>query len=84
LPRELLWAVIIALVIVLLSVLRSSHRISEFAGIKLGEALLVVVTWMLWAATRQLVKGADRTAERQLLAYVYIEDTRFKSTETGQ
>lgn len=32
--------------------------------------LLVVVTAGLWRATRNLVKGAEKTAERQLRAYV--------------
>jgi hypothetical protein len=33
-------------------------------------ALLFVATFFLWMATRKLVQGADRTAEKQLRAYV--------------
>jgi hypothetical protein len=87
LPRELLWALIVALAIALLVVLPSPY--SQLAldvsilGIKPGEWLIGIVTWMLWYATRRLVTGADRTAERQLRAYVYIEKTTFKRTTFG-
>src|SRR3977135_1535153 len=53
-----------------------------FVGIKLGEALLVMVTiWLVFATrdlvggTRDLVKGAENTAERQLRAYLIVEGT---------
>ncbi|TAK48529.1 MAG: hypothetical protein EPO23_07845 [Xanthobacteraceae bacterium] len=45
----------------------------SFLGIKPGEWLLSLVTWMLWIATARLVRGADKTAEQQLRAYVSIE-----------
>ncbi|WLA47618.1 hypothetical protein QIH80_39215 [Bradyrhizobium elkanii] len=43
-------------------------------GIKPGEWLLGIVTWMLWLATARLVTNADKTAERQLRAYVFVSD----------
>lgn len=56
---------------------------------------LFVATWFLWLATRGLVSGADRTAERQLRAYVFVQaqnihisdDTiavRYEFRNTGQ
>jgi hypothetical protein len=53
------------------------ENISEITilGIKPGEWLLAIVTWMLWFATVRLVKGADQTSERQLRAYVSVEPT---------
>jgi hypothetical protein len=36
--------------------------------------ILAFSTIFLWAATRDLVAGAERTAERQLRAYVFIEE----------
>jgi hypothetical protein len=44
-----------------------------FLGIKPGEWLLAIVTWMLWLATARLVNDGKRTAERQLRAYVSVE-----------
>jgi hypothetical protein len=43
-------------------------------GIKPGEWLLSIVTLMLWGATVGLVRGSDRTAERQLRAYVHLKN----------
>jgi len=80
------WATIVALAVTLIAVLLphpvselTSHSNSELTivGVKPGEWLVGIVTWMLWAATSRLVKGADRTAERQLRAYVYLEKTKF-------
>lgn len=34
------------------------------------EILLAVATVLLWIATRELVRGAEKTAERQLRAYI--------------
>jgi hypothetical protein len=42
----------------------------EPLGMKAGEWLLSFATFGLWYATWRLVKGADKTAERQLRAYV--------------
>jgi hypothetical protein len=39
-------------------------------------ALLFVATYALFVATRNLVSGADRTAERQLRAYIYVQKTK--------
>jgi hypothetical protein len=65
-PRELLWAIIMSLAIALVAEWPFSSPTPEHAilGIKPGE----------W-----LVKGADRTAERQLRAYIYVEKTNFRS-----
>jgi hypothetical protein len=38
-------------------------------------ALLFLATVALWLATRNLVRGAERTSEQQLRAYVYTETT---------
>jgi hypothetical protein len=38
--------------------------------------LLFVATWLLWRATRNLVRGADQTAERQLRAYVLVTQVK--------
>jgi hypothetical protein len=40
------------------------------AVIALFTVILGIATWLLWRATKRLVEGADRTAERQLRAYV--------------
>ena len=40
--------------------------------------LLFLATLALWWSTRSLVKGADKTAERQLRAYVHITESFFK------
>jgi hypothetical protein len=42
-------------------------------GIKPGEWLLSFVTLMLWGATVRLVRGSEKTAQRQLRAYVFVE-----------
>jgi hypothetical protein len=49
------------------------HLSSEPLGVRLGEWLLIAATLGLWWATVRLVRGADRTAERQLRAYVSVE-----------
>lgn len=38
---------------------------------------LAFFTWKLWWTTDRLVKGADKTAERQLRAYVALDDIYF-------
>jgi hypothetical protein len=40
--------------------------------------VLALATGGLWLATRSLVKGADKTAERQLRAYIYVEKAKLK------
>ncbi|WP_137044400.1 hypothetical protein [Pseudolabrys sp. FHR47] len=45
---------------------------TEVFGVKRGEWLLFLATLGLWFATWQLVRGADKTAERQLRAYIGI------------
>jgi hypothetical protein len=85
--ERVLWALLIAQAITLLAISPSSYSQQaldvSILGIKPGEWLIGIVTWMLWYATGRLVTGADRTAERQLRAYVYIERTTFKRTATG-
>jgi hypothetical protein len=39
-------------------------------------AALFIATWLLWLATKTLVRGAEWTAERQLRAYVYFKETK--------
>jgi len=46
--------------------------------------LLVVVTGTLWLATEKLVKGAEDTAERQLRAYVLIDEARIENALIGK
>ncbi|MEA2891570.1 MAG: hypothetical protein QOI05_2363 [Bradyrhizobium sp.] len=45
----------------------------EILGVKYGEWLLFSATMGLWWATWRLVRGAEKTAERQLRAYITIE-----------
>jgi hypothetical protein len=53
------------------------HVHGELLGIKYGEWLLVGATMALFWATRQLVTGADKTAKRQLRAYLHVSEARF-------
>jgi hypothetical protein len=46
--------------------------------VALFTAALSIATFFLWRATRNLVKGADDTAQRQLRAYVGIESIELK------
>jgi hypothetical protein len=54
-----------------------------FLGVKLAEWLLIGATLALYVATRQLVVGAEKKAERQLRAYVMIEIVRLEGLEVG-
>jgi hypothetical protein len=49
--------------------------------------ILGVATWFLWRATVRLVRSADKTAERQLRAYVLVKDMKMEefkgATTTG-
>lgn len=38
------------------------------------EIILAVATVLLWVATRDLVRGAEKTAERQLRAYIAVKE----------
>lgn len=52
--------------------------------VALFTALLFAATLALYRATRDLVLGADRTAERQLRAYIYVAKTKLTfNTRTG-
>lgn len=42
-------------------------------------ALLFIATMALWWATQRLVRGADRTAERQLRAYLGLDKMGFRN-----
>jgi hypothetical protein len=53
-------------------------------GIKPGEWLLGIVTWMLWYATMRLVSGADNTSKRQLRAYVGVTNVFFETFVAGE
>jgi hypothetical protein len=46
--------------------------------------LLGIATFLLWRATRNLVRGAERTAERQLRAYIGILHYEIRNAKTGQ
>jgi hypothetical protein len=61
----------------------SGELLKEPLGIKLGEWLLAIATFGLWSATWRLVRGADRTAERQLRAYVGAFDFSFSYSGAG-
>lgn len=55
------------------------HLSGELLGVKYGEWLLFLATaWLAWGTWR-LVEGADKTAERQLRAYVLVETARVVS-----
>lgn len=51
--------------------------------VKAGEFLIFAATLALWWATRRLVKGADKTAERQLRAYVMIDSVNLTNLAVG-
>jgi hypothetical protein len=60
------------------------HVHGEILGVKYGEWLLFLATAGLASATWQLVTGAEKTAERQLRAYVLVEKaTVFSITREG-
>lgn len=59
------------------------HAPTEILGVKPGEWLLALATLGLWYATWRLVKGADKTAERQLRAYVHIRSSTVSNLLTG-
>jgi hypothetical protein len=48
------------------------HVHGEILGVKYGEWLLFAATRGLWWATWRLVKSSEKTAERQLRAYVFV------------
>jgi hypothetical protein len=48
------------------------HVHGEILGVKYGEWLLFLATMALFWATWRLVTGAEKTAERQLRAYVFV------------
>jgi hypothetical protein len=55
-----------------------NNEASEFWTIlgrrlKITDTLLVAFTFTLWWATRDLVVGSERTAKRQLRAYISVE-----------
>jgi hypothetical protein len=49
------------------------HVHSEILGVKYGEWLLFLATAALFWATWRLVTGAEKTAERQLRAYLFVQ-----------
>lgn len=51
--------------------------------IALFTVILGLATWLLWRATDKLVKGADRTAERQLRAYVHLVQAEVQNFGVG-
>jgi hypothetical protein len=63
---------------------RGGENATDILGIKPGEWLLSIVTFMLWVATVGLVRGADRTAERQLRAYIDLRWAEIQDFEVGE
>jgi hypothetical protein len=59
------------------------HVHGEILGVKYGEWLLFAATMGLWWATWRLVKSAEKTAERQLGAYIGIEWCKVVSNDWG-
>jgi hypothetical protein len=53
------------------------HKNAE-SIIALFTVILGIATWLLWRATKRLVEGADRNAERQLRAYVLAVQGRVR------
>src|SRR5947209_1045178 len=51
------------------------HKNAE-SIIALFTIILGIATWLLWRATKKLVKGAEATAKRQLRAYVHVSEAR--------
>jgi len=49
------------------------HKNAE-SIVALFTVILGIATWLLWRATKKLVEGADKTAERQLRAYVFVKE----------
>ncbi|MCE7886240.1 MAG: hypothetical protein DYH13_01880 [Alphaproteobacteria bacterium PRO2] len=48
----------------------------------IATILLAVFTAKLWSSTKQLVEGADKTAQRQLRAYVCVSGANILPTQT--
>jgi hypothetical protein len=68
----------------------SEHVHGELLGVKYGEWLIFLATVALFVATVALVwatwalaAGAERTAQRQLRAYVHITETRLPQISVG-
>jgi hypothetical protein len=51
---------------------RIAHQYAE-DFIALFTGILGIATWFLWLSTRRLVRSAEKTAERQLRAYVGLD-----------
>jgi hypothetical protein len=51
---------------------------------KPGEWLLSIVTLMLWGATVRLVRGSEKSAQRQLRAYVFVSGATLENFEEGK
>ncbi len=49
--------------------------------VKITDSLLVIFTLLLWIATRGLVTGAEKTAKRQLRAYMCLENIVYERNE---
>src|SRR5216683_2590243 len=57
------------------------HVHGEILGVKYGEWLLFIATVALAVTTWLLVRGAERTAERQLRAYIFPDDVTLTNIE---
>jgi hypothetical protein len=49
--------------------------------VKITDSLLVLFTFTLWLATRDLVTGAKDTAERQLRVYVFVKEAFIRNLD---
>jgi hypothetical protein len=59
------------------------HVHGEILGVKYGEWLLFLATVVLAWTTWLLVKGAKQPAERQLRAYIHVQDVVMSEMNSG-
>ena len=55
----------------------------SFFEIKLGEFFLVLFTFLLWWATRALVKEAKESSQKELRAYVHLQSAVLSNVHDG-
>ena len=70
------------IVLPLLYLPSEGHVHGEILGVKYGEWLLFAATMGLWWATWRLVRSAEKTAERQLRAYVLVTNITVSGVAT--
>jgi hypothetical protein len=77
------FAVWLFVVLPLLYLPSQVHVHGEILEVKYGEWLLFLATMALFWATWRLVKGAEKTAERQLRAYVFVQPVGIDILDAG-